>query len=67
MNEQMEENEYIGRGELLGLIFFIIQNSSHLRELKNCIEGEFLGILKGIYEFFKFILCCYNILNIKNI
>jgi len=25
------------------------------------------GVLEGLYEFFKFNLCCYNILKIKNI
>ena len=36
-------------------------------ELKNCIGGEFWGVWEGLYECFKFNLCCYNILKIKNI
>ena len=38
-------------------------------ELKNCIrEGFWRGdVWDGLYEFFKFNLCCYNILEIKSI
>jgi len=47
-----------------GSFFFIIQNFLHLRELKNCIGG---GVLEGLHQFFKFNICSYNILKIKNI
>ena len=50
-----------------GSFFFIILNPPHLWELKNCIGGEFWRILEGLHEFFKFNLCSYNILKIKNI
>jgi len=36
--KEIEEN---GRGGHWGLIFFIIQNSPHLGELKSCIGGWF--------------------------
>ena len=45
----------------------IIKNPPHLGELKNCIGGGFWGVMEGLYEFFKFNLCCYNILKIKSI
>ena len=45
----------------------IIKNPPNLEGLKNCIGGGFWGVMEGLYEFFKFNLCCYNILKIKNI
>ena len=38
-----------------------------MEELKNCIGGGFWGVWENLYEFFKFNLCSYNILKIKNI
>lgn len=49
-----------------GLLFFIIQNAPHLKELTYCIGRGFWRMLEGLYEFFKFNLCCYNIFKIKN-
>jgi len=40
---------------------------SSLGGLKNCIGGVFWGGLEGLYEFFKFNMCCYIIFKIKNI
>ena len=66
--EQVEEIEDNGRRGFWGLLFlFKIQNAPYLQELKNCIDRGFWGILEGSYDFFKFNLCCYNILKIKNI
>ena len=64
----MEEIEDIGKERTLEVKFlFIIQNLPRLEELKSYIMGVFWGFLDGLYEFFKFNLCYYNILKIKNI
>jgi len=55
-------------GEGFGELTFLHNTKpSSFRELKNCIEGGFWGVLKGLYEFFKFNLYCYIIFKIKNI
>ncbi len=48
-------------------VLVIIKNPPHLGELKNCNGGGFWRVMEGLYEFFKFNLCCYNILKIKSI
>ena len=63
----MKEIEENGRGGLWGLTFLDNIKLSSFGEVKNCIEREFLGILKSLYELFKFNLCCYNTFKIKNI
>lgn len=65
--EQVKEIEDVVRREFWRIIFIdnIIQNPSYLRELKNCIEGKFLEILKDFYNFFKYSICCDNILKLK--
>ena len=56
----MEIIEYIGRRGL---------KLSYLGELKNELEENFGGFRRvyNLYEFFKFNICLYNILTIKNI
>jgi len=66
-NEQMEEVEENGREGFRGVIFLHSTKLSSFGEQKNCIGGGFWGVLKGLYEFFKYNLCYYNILKIKNI
>jgi len=58
----MEEIENIGRRGFGGLIFLRNIKPS-LGEVKNCIGGGFWGVWEGLYEFFKFNICYYNILN----
>jgi len=62
--EEIDDNE---RKRFWGFIFLHDTKSSSFGELKNCIGGGFWRVLKGLYEFFKFNLCSYNILKIKNI
>jgi len=65
-NEWVEEIKNIGMSALDAYFsskYKILLN----RELKNCIRGEFWGVWEGLYEFFKFNICCYNILKSKNI
>jgi len=62
--EELEENE---RGVLWGLSFLHSTKPSSFGGNKNCIGGGFQGFLEGLYEFFKFKLCCYIIFKIKNI
>jgi len=57
----VEKIDDIGRRDL---IFLQNIKPSSFGELKNWIGG---GFWKGLYEFFKFNICCYNILKIKNI
>ena len=52
---------------LWGLIFLQNIKPSSFGELKNCIGGGFWGVWEGLYEFFNFNICYYNILKIKNI
>jgi len=59
--EQVEEIEYIERG---GLIFLHNTKPSSFGRTKKLYWRR---VLEGLYEFFKFNLCCYNILDIKNI
>ena len=58
--EQVEEIEENGRGGLRGLTF--LHNTK-----PSSFEGTKKLYLKGLYEFFKLNLCCYNIFKIKNI
>ena len=66
-NEQVEEIEKNGRGGLEGLTFLHNIKPSSFGELKNCIGGGFWGVMEGLYEFFKFNLCCYIIFKIIKI
>jgi len=63
----MEEIEDIERRGFERRNFFQNIKLSSFGELKNCIGGGFLGVREGSYKFFKFNICSYNILKIKNI
>ena len=60
----MEEIEDIGRSGFEGLIFLQNIKPSSFEETKNLY---WMRVLRGLYEFFKFNIRCYNILKIKNI
>jgi len=62
-NEQMERQRKMGRESFRGLTFLHNTKPFSFEKLKNCRRR----VLKGLYEFFKFNLCCYIIFIIKNI
>ena len=67
----MEEIQDIGRrlkNRGVGRLIFLENiKSSSFEGLENCIGECFWRVWEGLYKFFIFNICCYNILKIKNI
>ena len=61
--EQVEEIDDIERGKFWGFIFLHSTKSFSFRGTQIVSER----VLGGLHEFFKFNVCSYNILKIKNI
>jgi len=61
--ERSEKNGELWEGRALrDLVFFIIQNSPNLGELRNCIGG---GFWRGLSKFSKSSIYCYNTRKLK--
>jgi len=67
MNEQVEGIDDIERGRLWGFIFLHNTKFSSFGRTKKLYWRRVFGDLEGLHEFFKFNICSYNILKIKNI
>jgi len=62
MKEQVERIDYIEKGRLWEFNFLHNINSSSLGRTQKLYYRK---VLQGLYDFFKFNLCNYNILKIK--